>query len=453
MEPAQHNKKLAKLQAKQKASHNKVIRDNKIAQISKDPRRKSHDQSYSSDRSDSPDGMEEENVPVQRKGERKGSTKINAIQNISLRYKKYFPLQGNPMENEFETPELLAKLHKTAVGEVMERPKYSLGNYDSYYNYRYEKRWQDPRLKLLKKDLFLNKNCLDIGCNEGSLTIMIAIRFFPKKIVGLDIDYRLVNKAISNLKYFEKQQGLSKAAPARQEEEDKPEEKPVESNPVDNEKVKQLMEKLKYFPKSFTVNMGIPTNWGHNDISKNKVLAAATDKAVNEVQEEEKRENSMNIENENEGRRKSVNGGLQIENRFPDNIQFQVENYIKDMNILERYDTILCLSTVKWIHFNWGDCGVRRLFKKVYDALRPGGHFVFEPQDWRSYKKRKYFTKEFKQTYKEIQFRPNNFENYLVQRLGFKLVEKLEPDNENVKNEGFKRSIFVFQKLASAAEN
>ncbi len=381
-----------------------------------------------------------------RKGSRKGSTKLNAIQNINLRYKKFLPLHGNPMENEFETPELLEKLHKTAAAEVLERPKYSLGNYDSYYNYRYEKRWQDPRLKLLKKDLFLNKTCLDIGCNEGSLTIMIAIRFFPKKITGLDIDYRLINKAISNLKYFEKQQGLSKAAPSRavekQEESVELENKP-EENAVDNEKVKQLMEKLKHFPKSFTVNMGIPTNWGHNDITKNKVLAATTDKVVSEVQEEEKREGQMMIETAKEKKKP----GLQIENRFPDNIQFQVENFVKDMNVVEQYDTILCLSTVKWIHFNWGDCGVRRLFKKVYDSLRPGGYFVFEPQDWRSYKKRKYFTKEFKETYKKITFRPNNFENYLVQRLGFKLVDKLVPDSENVKNEGFKRSIFVFQKI------
>jgi len=137
---------------------------------------------------------------------------------------------------------------------------------------------------------------------------------------------------------------------------------------------------------------------------------------------------------------------LNIENRFPDNVQFLVENSIKDMNTTEKYDTILCLSTTKWIHFNWGDCGIRRLFKKVYDSLRPGGYFILEPQDWRSYKKRKYLTKEFKETYKKIQLRPNNFENYLVQRLGFKLVTKLVPDSENVKTEGFKRPILVFQK-------
>lgn len=49
----------------------------------------------------------------------------------------------------------------------------------------------------------MNKRCLDIGCNDGSLTIMLAIKYFPENIVGIDIDYSLINKAIHNLKYFE----------------------------------------------------------------------------------------------------------------------------------------------------------------------------------------------------------------------------------------------------------
>ncbi len=46
--------------------------------------------------------------------------------------------------------------------------------------------------------MFLNREVLDIGCNDGSITLMIATKFFPKKIIGIDIDYRLINKAIDN---------------------------------------------------------------------------------------------------------------------------------------------------------------------------------------------------------------------------------------------------------------
>lgn len=91
------------------------------------------------------------------------------------------------------------------VDLINKSKKFQFGNYDKYYNYRYEERWQDQRIALLNKNYFLNKDVLDIGCNEGSLTIMIAIKFFPNNITGIDLDYKLINKAIDNLNYFKKQ--------------------------------------------------------------------------------------------------------------------------------------------------------------------------------------------------------------------------------------------------------
>ena len=133
-------------------------------------------------------------------GKKRTQSQLNPIQNINDRYKKFVPLALQPMKHEFDDPEVLAKLNKTPVEEVKSRPEYSLGNYDSYYTYRCEKKWQDPRIKLLNKDYFLNKDCLDIGCNDGTLSIMIAIKYFPKSMIGVDIDYRLINKAIHNLR-------------------------------------------------------------------------------------------------------------------------------------------------------------------------------------------------------------------------------------------------------------
>ena len=36
---------------------------------------------------------------------------------------------------------------------------------------------EDPRLKVLRKEWFEDKDCLDIGCNSGIITIQIGNKF------------------------------------------------------------------------------------------------------------------------------------------------------------------------------------------------------------------------------------------------------------------------------------
>ena len=67
-------------------------------------------------------------------------------------------------------------------------------------------------------------------------------------------------------------------------------------------------------------------------------------------------------------------------------LNYRTENYIESAS-KEQFDTILCMSTVKWVHLCFGDIGVKALFLKVYEQLADGGHFVFEQQPWKSYKK------------------------------------------------------------------
>ena len=92
------------------------------------------------------------------------------------------------------------ELYQEDLYEVVRTaPKFSFGNHDRYYKERYLERWNDPRLSLLKKEWFIGRRVLDIGCFEGNLTLQIALAFSPDIAIGIDIDYRAVRMAIKNM--------------------------------------------------------------------------------------------------------------------------------------------------------------------------------------------------------------------------------------------------------------
>ena len=105
---------------------------------------------------------------------------------------------------------------------------------------------------------------------------------------------------------------------------------------------------------------------------------------------------------------------------------FRNENYIAHLDTsFEKFDVILCLGTIKWVHLNFGDLGVKALFHKAYESLDPGGLFLLGAQNWKSYKKKKNLSKDISDVYKTISFRPNQFESYLTKSVGFSRVDIL----------------------------
>ncbi|OUC44472.1 Bicoid-interacting protein 3 [Trichinella nativa] len=89
----------------------------------------------------------------------------------------------------------------TPGGMNKEKSRFRYGNYTSYYNKRslsFDANIADPRLNLLEKEWFFNKNVLDIGCNSGQLTLAVGKKFSPNVIVGIDIDSALIGHARRN---------------------------------------------------------------------------------------------------------------------------------------------------------------------------------------------------------------------------------------------------------------
>ncbi|XP_047312121.1 probable RNA methyltransferase At5g51130 [Impatiens glandulifera] len=256
------------------------------------------------------------------------------------------------LKNGNEGPDTLHP-NKKKKGKVKGKEKEIAiyGNYRHYYGYRIGQGLdEDPRIKVMKKEWFEGKDCLDIGCNAGSITISIARKFDCRSILGIDIDDALVKDAFWNLRRI--------------------------------------------------VNM-----------IKQKNAATTTTKDLFDI------------------------------------VSFQKENFVQSAKSHENksYHTILCLSVAKWIHLNWGDEGLITLFTKVWNLLEPGGIFILEPQPWLSYYKNRLVSKTTQSNYHGIKICPEQFQEILLDKIGFRTVENISADLPSSKS-GFNRPILAFTK-------
>jgi len=65
----------------------------------------------------------------------------------------------------------------------------AFGNKDKSFKKQLQEKWEDPRLLQLEKVWLKGMKMLDIGCGTGIVDILLAVRFEPKLIIGVDIDH------------------------------------------------------------------------------------------------------------------------------------------------------------------------------------------------------------------------------------------------------------------------
>ncbi|XP_025030176.1 7SK snRNA methylphosphate capping enzyme, partial [Python bivittatus] len=268
--------------------------------------------------------------------------------------------------------------------------KFQYGNYCKYYGYR-NPNCEDSRLRAMKPEWFRGREVLDVGCNVGHLTLSVAKKWGPARMVGMDIDGALIHSARQNIRHY-----LSEEM---QEEQQRPQDSRSDGEGGTPAK--------KTFPASLMASRG--------PIAAPRVPQEGVDATV-----------------------------------FPNNVIFVKGNYVLDREeLLEaqkpEYDVILCLSVTKWVQLNWGDEGLKRLFKRFYRHLRPGGILILEPQAWSSYKKRKNLTETICRHYHRIKLKPDQFPSYLTSsEVGFSSYELVAMPRNTSK--GFQRPIYLFRK-------
>jgi 7SK snRNA methylphosphate capping enzyme len=375
--------------------------------------------------------MEGNNTLINKKRERDENSKLLDKKDIlELEHVDTGNLNPNSISdvlNEISSNEdFWNKIKSERIPDILVKDKtFSFGNYNRLYYKKYLESMKDERLGVLKKDWFEDKKCLDIGCNDGTLTLMIGLLYEPKIIEGIDIDYRLIKTAVKNMKSVarnnlsdeyihnliladesnRKDNNIVEQILGGSEDRDHTEHdvivNRIKTQLKENQKVADILNKLKSLPTSFV----LPKQPYGLDLLKN----------------------DNNIV-------------------FPSNVIFRQENFVDKIQSDEGiYDTIVCLSTAKWIHLNYGDIGIKLMFYNIYRQLKIDGLFIFEFQCWKSYKKRKDLNNNIKKNFNKIKMKPDRFKEYLQCVYGYQCVEVTNPPSNAKKT--YDRPIYVFKKV------
>ncbi|KAI9823792.1 MAG: hypothetical protein M1819_001139 [Sarea resinae] len=233
--------------------------------------------------------------------------------------------------------------------------------------------------------VFEAKHVLDVGCNAGAVDVQLALEFQAASVTGVDIDQQLVRRAQSHLSFC-----WSRSKPGNTPEAD-------------------------YFPASAILELGHrpypPVRPAPSDNVHDRHSAAAAATPLSP---------------------------------FPHNVAFFCEDWALSASSSPsqgRYDVILALSVIKWIHLEHLDAGLRALFRKFASALNGGGYLILELQPWSSYEKAIHPRKapHFASSLRKLTIRPEDFDSLLGEEGLNHVVTSLE----------LPRSICIYQKPAN----
>ncbi|KAM9348102.1 7SK snRNA methylphosphate capping enzyme [Symphorus nematophorus] len=341
-----------------------------------------------------------------------------------------------------------------------QKKKFQYGNYNKYYGYRNPGASEDPRVRVFRPEWFQGKDVLDLGCNSGHLTLYIAKMLRPARILGLDIDSGLVHAARKNIRHYLSELQTQQARRAMQSTEQ--EERNGNESHTGTDKKHNEAESQDENGKPVKGESGPAEAVNDNDSCHADETGTQRQGSKTEEMEQGDCDSppadhsvscsfpvSLRISRGPIAAPPLTETSAARPGEFPSNVSFIKANYVlENDNLLltqrPEYDVIMCLSLTKWVHLNWGDSGLKRLFKRVYRHLRPGGLFILEPQPWESYVRRKKLTDNISRNYHNIRLKPDQFSSYLTTEVGFTSFEYLGAPKCSIR--GFQRPIYLFHK-------
>lgn len=283
------------------------------------------------------------------------------------------------------------------------------GNYRAYYRRRQND--TDERISSFRSEWFRSKKCIDIGCNEGAVTLKLAQSLLPNFMVGIDLDPRMIDAANAAVKRAKFDAAREKAVAV--------------SQTVNSVSSSQIIKRSNPFiPRSIALTKS-PTPF-HQQISSTSSSKSVT---------------SFPLAFNN-------NSAVIPPGIFPDNISFVCKNVIDFSNSASKYDVVMCLSVTKWIQLTEGDSGLLTLFQIIYQLTTIGGRAIIEYQPWSSYLNNRKASETTLKNFNTLKIRPEDFEGLLI-KIGFRVEARLGTPLGEAK--GFKRPILVLIKDCSSS--